>query len=91
MSAQSVTNNGRTKNQNKILKMLQELESDFKGCKRDIKFIKQCWGSEEDDSKYDVDSDSEYQMFLLRNKKWRKITAPLCSSVATSFCCDHTQ
>eukprot|EP00483_Globobulimina_turgida_P009796 UN09815 len=53
---------GRSRNQNKILKMLQELEGDFKDCKRNIKYVKECWeknNESDDDSKYD-DEDDEY-------------------------------
>lgn len=55
-------NNG--KNEDKILKMLRELEADFSSMRKDIKFVKKCWekNNEEgtdDDQKYD-DDDDEY-------------------------------
>eukprot|EP01084_Bolivina_argentea_P038247 70722_1 len=58
---------GRTKNQNKILRMLKELQGDIGDCKKDIRFIKDCWDKnnesseedEQDDAKYDDDDDDD--------------------------------
>ena len=52
------------KNDDKILKMLRDLEADFGEMRKDIKFVKQCWvknneGSDQDDEKYN-DEDDEY-------------------------------
>eukprot|EP01084_Bolivina_argentea_P264710 448509_1 len=50
-------NVGPTKNETKIMKILQELERDFKETKHDIKYIKQCWekNNEEGDDEKDDD------------------------------------
>ena len=57
------SNSSNNKNEDKILKMLRELEADFNGMRKDIKFVKKCWekNNEEgsDDEKYD-DEDDEY-------------------------------
>jgi len=55
----------RSKNQDKILKMLQELQVDLKGCKTDVRYIKECWErnneeADEDDEKYDDEVGDEY-------------------------------
>mmetsp|Transcript_33927 Transcript_33927/g.55344 ORF Transcript_33927/g.55344 Transcript_33927/m.55344 type:complete len:564 (-) Transcript_33927:162-1853(-) len=53
------------KNQEKILKILRELERDLNGCKKDARYIKQCWEhnneeSDDDDDDEKVDDDDEY-------------------------------
>ena len=52
----------RSKNEEKILKMLKDLEADLKVCRRNITYVKECW--EENNADTDTDSrsrsDDEY-------------------------------
>lgn len=55
----------RSKNQDKILKMLRELEQDLGECKKNIKYVKKCWEKnneegDDEDEKYNDDDDEEY-------------------------------